>query len=36
MTLVYVPPSFLLYIYLSKLSSFDMNLLKFSCENFIL
>lgn len=36
MTLAYVPPSFLLYIYLSKLSSFGMNLLKFSCENFIL
>lgn len=36
MTLAYAPPSFLLYIYLSKLSNFGMNLLKFPCENFIL
>lgn len=36
MILAYVPPSFLLYIYLSKLNSFGMKLLKFSCENFIL
>lgn len=35
MTLAYVPLSFLLYIYLSKLSNFGVNLLKFPWENFI-